>query len=297
MSDSIDMAADDASEQAFDTFDPAKGLLTAVVYRLMPLFVIPGFDAGYAPRAAAEAIESFDPQSRSDIANIGRILALTLASVDTIAQGVTLDLQADERLRFLTKGQGLSASADRTERVMVLRRKQAMAARATDVGDAPPYRQPARPNPERQQPLTPDDPGSALPPVAEHDAVCTPAPAPEPAIPAVMPVTTPVAIPAASIAPRAIPPAFAAPRADASWSSIGASQGLEDPAGFGAVVQRTLAGGAQEPDLDVLLAGLHSLTGTSALLSTTPGRQGGSLRDGPPGRDARSPPRDHTEGL
>ncbi len=322
MSDSIDLADDDASEPALDGPDPANGLLTAVVYRLMPLFVMPGFDAGYAPRAAAEAIESFAPQSRSEIANIGRILALTLASVDTIAQAVTLDISAGERLRFLTKGQGLSASADRTERVMVLRRKQALAARAADTADAPPEQQPARPGPQRYRPLSPDDPGfapppvgehgfapppvaehgSAPPPVAEHGAAVTTAPAPHanaqmtapPPRAAVTAALPPVAQPAAPFGPRAVPPAVAMPHAGASSFGIGASIGLPDPVGLEAMMQQALAGGVQERDLDALLAGLRTLTGESGLLAGIPGGRGGSLRDSRPGRDARPPPADYT---
>jgi hypothetical protein len=284
MADGIDHIADDIFEPASKEPDPANGLLGAIVFRLMPLFVIPGVDAGYAPLAAAEAIESFDPQSRSEIANIGRILALTLASVDTIAQGVTLDLPADERLRFLTKGQGLSASADRTERVMMLRRKQALAARADDD------RQPERSGPARQQPQPPDESGSAVMPEAEHPAPVTVAPAP------MAPVPTPVAQPAAPSGAAVVPPALAAPRADASWFGTGNSVGIADPAGFEAVVQRALAGGAQDPDLDVLLAGLRSLAGVSGLLAETPDGEGASPRDSLFGRDARPPPRDYADG-
>ncbi len=143
------------SQIAHPDLDPWHGLLYAVIERITPLFKGTERGATYARYAAGEAIAAFNPESRADYASIGRILALSLSSITAAAQSVDPDLAEDQQIRFLTKAQSLSRTADQAERTMMTRRRHAPQDGAADtLIPRPPGR------PAHYRPLPPDDPAS-----------------------------------------------------------------------------------------------------------------------------------------
>jgi hypothetical protein len=143
------------SQTTHPDLDPWHGLLYAVIERLIPLFK--GTERGetYARYAAGEAIAAFNPESRADYASIGRILALSLSAITAAAQSVAPDLSGEQQIRFLTKAQSLSRTADQAERMMMTRRRLAP---RDEIADTLIPRPPKRP--AHYRPLPPDDPAS-----------------------------------------------------------------------------------------------------------------------------------------
>jgi hypothetical protein len=143
------------SQTAHPDLDPWHGLLYAVTERLTPLFKGAERGATYARYAAGEAIAAFNPQSRADYASIGRILALSLSAITAAAQSADPDLPEEQQIRFLTKAQSLSRTADQAERVMMTRRRHAPQDGTADTLIPRPPERPAR-----YRPLPPEDPAS-----------------------------------------------------------------------------------------------------------------------------------------
>ncbi len=144
--------------------DPWNGLFYTVADRLTPLFKGEGRGKVYARYAAGEAIIGYHPDSRADYATIGRILALSLATITAAEHASRQDLPTDDLVRVLGKVHTLSQAADRAERTMMTRRRQMQEDGVHRDALVP------RPSgrPSRYAPLPADDPASAAAREAEE---------------------------------------------------------------------------------------------------------------------------------
>ena len=135
-------------------------------HRLTPLFKGEGHGKVYARYAAGEAIAGYHPNSRADYATIGRILALSLATITAAEHASNHDLPTNDLVRVLGKVHTLSQAADRAERSMMTRRKQMQEDGVHRDALVP------RPSgrPSRYAPLPVEDPASGAAREAEEQA-------------------------------------------------------------------------------------------------------------------------------
>ncbi len=169
--------------------DPWNGLFYTVADRLTPLFKGEGRGKVYARYAAGEAIAGYHPDSRADYATIGRILALSLATITAAEHASRQDLPTDDLVRVLGKVHTLSQAADRAERTMMTRRRQMQEDGVHRDALVP------RPSgrPSRYAPLPADDPASAAAREAEEQEAEKTVAEPHP------PATKPQPAPAAAL--------------------------------------------------------------------------------------------------
>jgi hypothetical protein len=133
--------------------DPWDGLLLRIADQIAPLFQNVDSDPAYARKAAISAIGAYNPESRADIVNIGRILAFSMATLAALGIAAADDLPPAQKMRYFGRANALNRSAEQSERSMRQRRRDQLGKPTTD--------QPAKPQPATApsaNPPPPNDP-------------------------------------------------------------------------------------------------------------------------------------------
>jgi hypothetical protein len=112
-----------AVPDAFSPIDPRSGLIVRVAEQLVPLFRGPTIDLPLARKMAFSAIGAYEPESRADFVNAARTIAFSMAALALLSQAATEDLTLTEKMRVLSRANVLNGSADRSERMMMQRRR------------------------------------------------------------------------------------------------------------------------------------------------------------------------------
>jgi outer membrane biosynthesis protein TonB len=284
--------------QATQTIDPSYGLLYAMADRLYRLFAGNDTDKVEAYRAALAAIGAFCPQSIADFANIGRIIAFSIAATDLASQPLDASVPLKLRLRQLALAEKLAAAAARAERAMEQRRQHR---RATGTED---FAAPAAPqSPKPRQP----EPQPQPQPQLHADGEPPPQPAPEPRAPQPTPLTQ-----QAPLAQQAPPPRHAPTPRHATPPRRNDARQPAPPAPVSPGQDLMTASPIGDPDAmreNLTAFGLHQHTASqtprahlqsSTALSQGPvdlplaGARPGALPGSLPGTPPAAPPHTHT---
>jgi hypothetical protein len=108
------------SSQPLPSLDPKVGLAYAVADLLVPLFRGGAIDLALARQTAVNAIDAYKPETRADVVNIARTIALSMASIALLGQSSLRDLP--EQMRAFGRANAMSRTADQSERTMMQRR-------------------------------------------------------------------------------------------------------------------------------------------------------------------------------
>ncbi len=102
---------------------PSDALLHRLAAQLMPLFQQDAADLLVAKQGALAAIAAYQPESRADFVNIARIIAFSMATLSALGLAAADDVPPAQRMRYFGRANALNRSADQSERIMMLRRR------------------------------------------------------------------------------------------------------------------------------------------------------------------------------
>ena len=116
------------------SISPPPFLITIIAF-LEPWFLGAGIDLAAAQTEIVETLSSYGTRSRAEIIQAAKIIAFSMASLETLKNGTAPDLSPSMRLRYRSCANGLDRSSQQNEKALVARLDCALPEAAEPIDD------------------------------------------------------------------------------------------------------------------------------------------------------------------